>query len=459
MSRKEEKEFILRIESLAVGGEGLGRKDGLVVFVSGTAPGDLVKVKPYKRKKGYLKAKVTEILEPSQERIQPTCKYYGVCGGCQWLHLNYDSQLKYKVSHIRETLKGIGGIAQIPLDEIIASPKTLRYRNKMEFTFAPHNEDWCILGLHKKESYWQIIDIEDCLLMPDLGSKILSVTKDITRKYRLIPYHIKAHVGLIRFLMLRYSFSMNNWLVNVITSKEAKEANYFGKVLSELPSVETVVNNINPNLAATAIGEHEILLYGKGMINEKIGNYTFEIMPNSFFQVNSLCTGRLYAEIEKNCSLDGSEEIIDAYCGIGTIGIYLSSKVKHVIGIDVSEANVYAAKRNIDINKISNMEIILGKSEDVLKNVLRSHSLLIVDPPRSGLHKNVIKTVLEIKPRKLVYVSCNPATLARDIGILAQSYQLTRIQPIDMFPQTAHIEAVATLDRRHSQTKVFKIFS
>jgi 23S rRNA (uracil1939-C5)-methyltransferase len=449
MGRKE-KEFILRIDSLAVGGEGIGRRDGLVVFVSGAAPGDLVKVRPYKRKRGYLKAKVTEILEASEDRIEPTCKYFGLCGGCQWLHLRYDSQLKYKVSHVKETLRGIGGIAEIPLEEIIPSPKTLRYRNKMEFTFAPHDHDWCVLGLHKKESYWQIIDVEDCLLMPEYGIKILGVARDITKGYRLRPYHIKAHEGLMRFLMLRYSFSMDNWLVNLITSTESNEINFFKEITAQISHMATLVNNINPNLASTAIGEKEVLLYGKGVIYETIGNYKFEVRPNSFFQVNSLCACMLYKEIENVCSLDGSEEVIDAYCGIGAIGIYLSDKAKNVIGIEISEANIDAAKMNVKNNAISNMKLILGKTEDILKDVLKPHSLLIIDPPRSGLHKNVIKTVLEIKPRKLVYVSCNPATLSRDVGILAQCYRLTHVRPVDMFPQTAHIEAVAGLERRYS---------
>lgn len=443
------KELSLTVEALAIGGYGIGRANGMVVFLPYVVPGERVRVLVSKKKKGYLLGRPLEILERSPERVEPICRYFGSCGGCLWQHMDYNAQLYWKTRHVEEAFQRIGGLDNIDISPAIGSPKVFRYRNKMELSFgqqggeAPNFEP--ILGFHKRDSYYKLVPVEDCLLMPEVGKEILNLSLQFIKENRISIYDNRTHSGLMRFLMLRYSISSNDCMINVITSREDVLIEGLTRYLSKVSSVKTIVNNINRRLSATSMGEKEILLWGDGHLDETVLGKVYRITANSFFQVNSYSLPLLLSTIMDFADIQGDEKLVDAYCGIGTIGIFLADKVKEVTGIELIPANTQIASINIRLNEINNMKILEGKTEAVLKDVLTHDSLLILDPPRAGLHKEVVKAIMDITPRKMVYVSCNPATLARDLSYLKEKYLIGRAMPIDMFPQTPHIETIVAL--------------
>lgn len=448
MKKGRAKELVVTVDSLAIGGKGIGRVNGLVVFVPHVAPGDKVKVVLVKKKKAYALAKAVELIEASPLRTEAPCPHFGECGGCSWQHLQYHAQLLYKTQHVKEALNRISQIHEVDPTPTIPSPKRFRYRNKMEFTFGTGEKEGAregpILGLHKGGSFWNVVPIEDCLLMPESGKEIMERCVEYIRRHNLSVYDIKSHKGLMRFLMLRHSVSFDNWLVNIITSQEDPAIFGLHNYLSH-EYVKSIVNNINPRLAATAIGEKEIILSGDGFLEELFSDKVLRITANSFFQANSHSLLKLISLIESALEIDGNEHLIDAYSGVGTIGLFLANKVRSVTGIELTSANINLSELNIKLNRIGNMKVVLGKTEKVLKGILEPKSSLILDPPRAGLHKDVIKAIGEVRPRKVVYVSCNPTTLARDLSFLKDLYDISMVQPIDMFPQTPHIETVVGL--------------
>lgn len=445
------KELSLTVEALAIGGYGIGRANGLVVFLPYVVPGERVRVLAYKKKKGYLLGRPIAILERSPERVEPACRYFGTCGGCLWQHMDYNTQLFWKTRHVQEALRRIGGLSSIELRPTIGSPKVFRYRNKIELSFGQQGGDEGIepiLGFHKRDSYYKLVPVKDCLLSPEAGKKLLSVSLEFVKENRISIYDNRTHSGLMRFLMLRYSFSSNEAMINIITSKEDGLIKRLAQHLLSDPPIRTIVNNINPKLSATSMGEKEILLWGDGYLDEIVLGKVYRITANSFFQVNSFALPLLLNTIYDFSDINGNEKLVDAYCGIGTIGIFLADKVKEVIGIELIPANTQLASINMELNGINNMQIKEGKTEEILKDVLTPDSLLILDPPRAGLHKEVVKAILDIIPKKMVYVSCNPATLARDLSYLKEKYAIGPVQPIDMFPQTPHIETIVALKAR-----------
>ncbi len=445
------KAFLLRVDSLAIGGLGVGRKDGLVVFLPFVAPGELVKARALKKKKDYLIAKPIEIVEASENRISPPCRHFGICGGCLLQHLDYETQILYKGEQVRTALKRIGSIEGVELRPTIPSPKIFRYRNKLEFTFGTQHQGSHlepILGFHKRNNYWKVIPIEDCLLMPEGGKEILASCLSYLKQNPLSIYQIRSHHGLLRFLMMRHSVWKDEWLVNIITSEEDIRIKGLGDYLQGRKEIRSLVNNINPREAATAIGEREIVLFGDGFLEEMISLREYRLSSNSFFQVNTHVLPILLDTISNSLDICGDEELIDAYSGIGTIGIRMADRVKHVISIELLPSNRELALLNMRRNGIHNMTLLVGRTEDLLAGVLKRDTLLILDPPRSGLHKRVLKSIMEVLPRKVVYISCNPTTLARDLSVMKEGYEIVSVQPIDMFPQTPHVETVVCLRLR-----------
>jgi 23S rRNA (uracil1939-C5)-methyltransferase len=451
--------FELKIENLAFGGQGIGRIDNFVIFVRGAVPGDKVRVRLTRKKKDFAEARIIQLVEASPDRIQPPCPYSGFCGGCQWQHLPYARQLFYKKNHVMEALTRIGGLENSPIRDPLASDNQFGYRNKMEFTFA--DEQWLppgnmdepkfqtglALGLHVPGSYYKVLDIEACLLLEETGNRILAAVRNYAKESRIPAYGIKSHAGFWRFLTLRHSRAFDQWMVNIVTATRDPDA---VKPLADLlcaqfPKLKTFVNNITRREAAIAVGEQELVLTGDGLLLDRIGPHTFQISANSFFQTNSLTAAKLYQTVLQYAELRGTETVLDLYSGTGTIPIFLSQSAEQVLGIELVAGAIQDAEKNCRTNDIQNCRFILGDIKERLADLQVKPDVIVIDPPRVGMHPDVVDRVLALQAPKIVYVSCNPATLARDLALMKAQYEILEVQPVDMFPHTYHIEVVAKL--------------
>jgi len=450
------------ITDLAFGGRGLVRIDEMVVFVDPAVPGDRVRARVFRKRKNYAEARVVDLLAPSVDRVTPPCPYSGWCGGCKSQFLDYDQQLVYKQRHVVDSLAHIGSLEHIPVHPVIPSEKIFGYRNKMEFSCSDRRwllpeemtmdraDNGFALGLHVPGTFYKVLDIDACLLMPDLGNRILGTARDFMKNSDHPAYGLRSHKGFWRFLMLRHSVDKDQWMVNIVTSAENRTAvqPLADALLADYPQVTSVVNNVNTRKAGIAQGEYEIVLGGDSMITDRIGERTFYISANSFFQTNTRGAATLYRIVEKFAALDGDETVVDLYCGTGSIALTLATQARSVTGFEISESAVTDAETNSHLNGIDNCRFIRGDIRDKLPGMELSPDLMIIDPPRAGMHKDVVKQVLTLAPERVVYVSCNPATLARDLGLMQAQYEVKEVQPVDMFPHTWHIEAVARLKYR-----------
>jgi len=462
MSLKKGQQVTLEISHIAFGGKGLAKPDGFAVFVDKAVPGDVVQAQITRKKKNYAEARVLELLVSSPDRIESKCPYSGYCGGCKWQFLAYEKQLDYKRQHVAEALAHIGRIETVLVHGTIPSERLFGYRNKMEFSCSDRR--WVLpkemdrddldrsfaLGLHVPGTFNKVIDTEVCLLHPTLGNDILAHIRQAIKCSELAPYGLKSHTGYWRFVMLRNSAFYGQWMVNIVTSYEntkAMEA-LAHQLMAQYPDVVSVVNNITARKSSVAIGESEVLVTGQPFLKERIGSFEFIISANSFFQTNSVGAQTLYDKTKEYADLQGHETVLDLYSGTGTIAIYLAGSAKHIIGIEQVEPAVSNAERNCRINHISNCRFVQGDIKDILPQLTEKPQVVVIDPPRVGMHKDVIQELLRLAPERIVYVSCNPASLARDVALLSEAYDLLEAQPVDMFPHTYHIETVAKLIRR-----------
>jgi len=452
----------LEISGIAFGGKGLARVNGLAVFVDGAVPLDLVIARIVKKKKQYAEASVHTLVTPSPFRIPPDCMYSGFCGGCKWQFLDYSKQLEYKQQHVLESIERIGLIRDVPVHPTISSPATFGYRNKMEFSCSDRR--WLLpdemgkegvdisfaLGLHVPGTFYKVLDTDSCLLQPELGNHILHDVRTFIKASDAPVYGLRSHTGFWRFLMLRHSVAYDRWMVNIITAKEDLQTvqPLALQLMDKYPQIISVVNNITSRKAGIAVGEYEIQLSGRSCITDKIGELEFEISANSFFQTNTLAARRLYHTIKEYAGLSGRETVVDLYSGTGAIAICLADGAKKVIGMEIIESAVADAVKNCRINGVSNCQFIVGDIKEGLARIMDRPEVMIIDPPRAGMHKDVVNRVLEMAPERIVYVSCNPATMARDMGMMKESYRVLEVQPVDMFPHTYHIESVARLEKR-----------
>ena len=462
MSLKKGQLITLEISHIAFGGKGLAKPDGFAVFVDKAVPGDVVQAQITRKKKNYAEARVVELLASSSDRIDSACRYSGYCGGCKWQFLDYEKQLVYKRQHVAEALAHIGGIETVLVHETIPSKRLFGYRNKMEFSCSDRR--WVLpnemdrddldrtfaLGLHVPGTFNKVIDTEVCLLHPPLGNDILAYIRQAIRGSELAPYGLKSHAGYWRFVMLRNSAFYGHWMVNIVTSYENTKAlePLAHQLMERYPDVVSVVNNITARKSSVAVGESEQLIAGDPFLKERIGSFEFIISANSFFQTNSVGAQTLYDKTREYADLQGHETVLDLYSGTGTIAIYLADSAKHIIGIEQVESAVRNAERNCRINHVSNCRFVQGDIKDQLPQLTEKPQVVVIDPPRAGMHKDVIQQVLRMAPERIVYVSCNPTSLARDVALLSETYDLLEVQPVDMFPHTYHIEAVAKLARR-----------
>jgi 23S rRNA (uracil1939-C5)-methyltransferase len=453
----------LKITGIAFGGRGVARHNGLAVFVDQAIPGDRGRVRITRKKRNYAEARLMELMEPSPDRIQAPCIYSGTCGGCKWQFLIYNRQLEYKRQHVIESLERIGALQGITVKPTIASPEEFAYRNKMEFSCS--DREWLMpeemekntdagfaIGLHVPGTFYKVLDIRSCLLQPKLGNSILADVRTYIKQSSAPVYGLRTHIGFWRFLMLRYSVAHNQWMVNIVTADEDRTQlqPLADLLMDKYPEIVSVMNNITARKAAITNGEYEICLRGDSVITDKIGSFEFEISANSFFQTNSRGAEQLYDVVEQFAGLKGDETVMDLYSGTGAIAIYLSKAAREVTGIDISSSSIADAVNNCRRNRISNCRFIQGDINVCLSQPGNPPDVMIIDPPRAGMHKKVVKQVLEMRPGRIVYVSCNPATLARDLAMLQDRYRVFEVQPVDMFPHTFHVETVARLALRES---------
>jgi len=459
MTVKKGQEIELEISDLAFGGKGIAKIDGFAVFVDHAVPGDHVLARIIKKKKSYAEARVLSLTTPSADRVTPPCPYSGYCGGCKWQFFEYDRQIEYKRRHVVESLQHIGGLSNVTVHPTRPSERIFEYRNKMEFSCSDRrwvmpdqlgNEEidaGFAVGLHVPGTFDKVLDIDACLLPPATGNRILSEVKHYMKNSGLPLYGLRSHEGFWRFLMLRHSVAHDQWLVNIVTATEDRTVvqPLADALCEKFPDVVSVVNNITSRKSGVAIGEYELLLAGDRCLKERLGQFEFEVSANSFFQTNTRGAAVLYDTVKQYAGLSGTENVLDLYSGTGTIPIWLADAASEITGIEIVESAVADAHENCRRNGVSNCRFHVGDIREKMATISHTPDVLIIDPPRTGMHPDVVKQVLAMAPDRIVYVSCNPATLARDAALMKDVYQVAEVQPVDMFPHTFHIEAVARM--------------
>lgn len=442
----------IEIDDLAFDGKSVGKLDGKVVFCNGGLPGERVKVEIYRSKPRYSQAKVLEILRKGDDRIPAVCEHDHECGGCTWQDLNYEKQLYYKKNQVEQTLRRLGKLDSVVVHDVLRADSLFEYRNKMEFSFHT-TDDSFTLGLHRRGRWDEIFDLNRCHLCSPAYSDIVRWMREFVKTKNIPVYDVATHEGFMRFLMIREGKNTGQLMINVVTNYG--DLSYQDELVrgltSQFPSIATIVHNQNGQKSNIAAGEIETIIYGPGYIEEKIGDAVFRVRANSFFQTNTHQTERLYQTGFDQLTLSGDERVLDLYCGTGTIGILLAPRVKEVIGVELVPDAIVAARENAGLNGTANIEFIEGNVKDVIKRYgeeAQPFDVIIVDPPRAGIHPKALKRVIELQPPQLLYISCNPATFARDAQTLTEAgYDLPDVRPVDMFPHTMHIELVGLFRR------------
>ncbi|TML97698.1 MAG: 23S rRNA (uracil(1939)-C(5))-methyltransferase RlmD [Actinobacteria bacterium] len=445
-------ELELDVESLAYGGNGVARVDGFVVFVRRGLPGDRVRARVTKVKRSHAEALATEVLRPGPQRVEAPCEHFPACGGCRFQDLAYDAQLAQKESQVRDALQRLAGIAEPPLEEIVpCEPDVFHYRNKLEYSFT-RTPSGPALGFHRAGRWDEVLDIRKCWLTTELGNDLRDAVRDWAREEGLEAYSQEDGTGYLRHLVVREGRNTGQALVQLVTAAGEKfEHGYFVDVVRRFPPVRSVHWSIN-DTPAEVTNLPTKLLWGDDWIEEELGGLRFRVRPNAFMQTNTAMAEKLYALARDAAQLGGDETVWDLYCGIGTIGLSMAGDALTVWGIDVSEESVACALENAELNGITNAAFFAGNVGQVVDDLLdRSGApdVVVVDPPRAGLAGKALRRLGAIGAPRLVYVSCNPTTLAGDAKTLREEYgyELLRARPVDMFPHTPHVETVALFER------------
>jgi 23S rRNA (uracil1939-C5)-methyltransferase len=452
VSRDQELE--LRIDSLAYGGNGVARLDGFVVFVRRGLPGDTVRARVTKVQRRHAEAVATEVVDAGPVRVDYPCRHYPACGGCRFQDLAYEAQLAAKHAWVGDSLTRIAGISEPPLEPIVAAQEVFHYRNKMEYSFA-ESEEGPTLGLHRAGRWDSVLEIERCWLTSDLGNRIRNTVRDWAREERLPAFDQATGAGYLRHLVVREGVNTGQALVQLVTHKRERfDRERLIEVLTANPEVRSLHWSVNDTPAEVTNLPTE-LLWGDEAIEEELGGLRFRLRPNAFLQTNTHMAERLYELARDAAGLTGGETVYDLYCGIGTIGLSLAGGALTVWGIEISEESVACAIENAELNGIGNAAFFAGNVGQVL-NELRDRAgepdVVVVDPPRAGLAGKALKRLGELAAPRVVYVSCNPTTLAGDTKRLVEEYgyALRRTTPVDMFPHTPHVESVSILERARS---------
>ncbi len=446
------KEYIVNIEALGYEGEGIAKINGYPVFIHGALAGEKVKIEIIKVKKNYAFGRLIEIIEHSEDRVKPQCAYFERCGGCSLMHLNYKEQINFKAERVKDCIRKIAGIDEQLVKPVIGMNNPYEYRNKAQFQVD------CIdgkihIGFYSEKSH-KIIDIDKCFVLDSDNEKIINIIKKWMNEYKISPAKregVFSNKGILRHIVIRKSFKNNDVMVILVTMD--KKIPYIQELIEELKEnikdIKSIVQNINTKNTNWVMGEKCITLYGADYISDYIGNYKFNISPLSFFQVNPYQTEVLYNKALEYADLTGNEVVFDAYCGTGTITLFLSQKAKKVYGVEIIEQAIENANINATLNNVSNAEFFVGKSEEVIPDLISKGikpDVIFVDPPLKLCDVKLLEAIEKAKPEKVVYVSCNPSTLARDLKYMnGAGYNIVEVQPVDMFPHTKHVENVALL--------------
>jgi 23S rRNA (uracil1939-C5)-methyltransferase len=447
----KEQELELRIESLAFGGNGVARLEGFVLFVRGGLPGDLVRARVTKVKRSHAEAETIEVLEPGASRVEAPCPYFGSCGGCRFQDLAYEVQCEAKAAQVKDALVRIAGIAEPPLEPIIPAEEIYGYRNKLEYSFSPTPEGPA-LGFHKAGRWDELLPIERCLLTTELGNSIRAAVVEWAREEVLEAYDQKEKHGYLRHLVVREGRNTGQALVMLVTASDRPfERDFFIRSLTKFPEVRSIYWAVNEGSGETTNVPAE-LIWGEDAIEEELCGLNFRLRPNAFLQTNTLMAEKLYSLAGEYAGLTGEETVWDLYCGTGTIGLTLARQARSVWGIEISEESVACALENAERNSVGNIAFFAGNVGQVIRELKErsgSPDVVVVDPPRAGLAGKALRRLAETGAPRIVYVSCNPTTLAGDFKQLQEQagYRLLRAQPLDMFPHTPHVETVALLER------------
>ena len=443
----------LEIEDCGIDGEGIGKADGFTVFVKDAVIGDTVTAKIIKAKKNYGYGRLMEVLKPSPYRVEPKCEFARQCGGCQLQALSYDQQLVFKTNKVKGHLERIGGFTDIPMEPIIGMDELFHYRNKAQFPVGRNKEGKIVTGFYAGRTH-NIIENRDCALGVAENKEVLDRVIAHMEKYGIEPYNEATGKGLVRHVLIRYGYFTKEVMVCLILNgnKLPKEEQLV-KSLCEIPGMTSITINVNKKHSNVILGEEIRLLWGQEYITDRIGDISYQISPLSFYQVNPMQTQKLYAKALEYADLHGQETVWDLYCGIGTISLFLAQKAKFVRGVEIVPAAIENAKENAKLNGLENTEFFVGKAEEVLPREYKKNGVyadvIVVDPPRKGCDETLLETMIEMNPERIVYVSCDSATLARDLKYLCErGYELRKVCPVDQFGMTVHVETVVLLSQQ-----------
>lgn len=456
----------VEITGVAAEGKSIARVDDMVVFIPYGAPGDVVNIKLDKKKRSYAEAHIVDMVKPSPDRVTPACEHFGVCGGCKWQHIPYESQLRYKRDQVVDALTRIAKVEIPDVNPTLGSKKTFCYRNKLEYTFSckcwitfedlrsgREIADRNALGFHIPGAFDKVLDIKKCWLQDDLSNRI----RLFVRQYALAKgyefYDIKAQQGLMRTLMVRIASTGEVMLIMVFARPEQEKIDdMMGAIATEFPEITSLLYVVNQKVNDTIADQEVITFRGRDYINEEMEGLQFRIGPKSFYQTNSLQAYELYKVARRMACLKPDDLVYDLYTGTGTIANFVARQVKKVVGIEYVPEAIADAKLNSEVNGIDNTIFFAGDMKDVLTDgFIEEHGrpdVMIIDPPRAGMHEDVVNVILNAHPERIVYVSCNPATQARDLALMDESYRVEEVQPVDMFPHTHHVENVVRMTRR-----------
>lgn len=459
MEIRKNQEFEVIIEDIGSDGAGVGKIGTFPLFIKDTVIGDRVLAKVIKLKKNYGYARVMEILEPSLDRTEPLCPVSRQCGGCNLQHLRYEKQLEYKYNKVKNCLERIGNIKDVEdmMEMTLGMEDPFYYRNKAQFPVRKNKEGRPATGFFAGRTH-SLIENDHCCIQDRCNDAVLKIVKRYMERYDIEPYDEEAHQGLVRHILTRIGFTTGEIMVCLVlhgTEKNLPHVDELIRELTEIPGMTSIVVNVNREKSNKILGDKIIPLWGRTYIEDYIGDVRYQIGPLSFYQVNPKQTRVLYGKSLEYCELTGDETVWDLYCGIGTISLFLAQKAKQVYGVEIIPAAIDDARRNASLNHMDNVEFFVGKAEEVLpKKYLESDGrmyadVIVVDPPRKGCEESLLNTIVKMNPKKIVYVSCDPATLARDLKYLTEEgYEVKKVQPVDMFPMSVHVETICCLTRR-----------
>mgnify|MGYP000934301273 CR=1 FL=1 len=442
----------LTIENISHQGEGVAKHHGYTVFVPFAAPGDLVRAQVVSAKKDYARAVIKEVLQPGR-RVEPKCRWFQECGGCNLQHLDYDLQLAIKTETVKITLKRIGGISPDIVKDILPT-QAWSYRNKLQAPVATHRGQ-LTAGLYKSRSH-DLVPVMECVIQEDVNNQTARQIANIARETGVTPWNEREQKGSLRHILIRHSQATGQALAALVVSTLdfSNRERFLKKLREEMPDLHSLVLNENPRPTNVILGDREEIIWGPGYITDEIGELTFKISSRSFWQVNPVGAEKIFQKVKEYAQLTGRETVLDIYCGTGSIGLFLADQATRIIGIESNLSAIEDARDNARMNGIDNAEFHGGRAEDLLPQMVQrglKAEVIVLDPPRKGCEPSLLEAVAQARPLRIVYVSCNPATLARDLKLLAERGYLAReVQPVDMFPQTSHVECVVRIQAAKS---------